>query len=152
MNQRPLGYERPCARVSNRLYGTYGYTEVRKSALRTPVWESVGSEFCDCEFCQNCPQDGDGDLLSPSAYLRYLCSPQRMTHPVNRQVRIDLLFRRLSLFARDRPTALLVWGSSLMAGTRTSGSHAQFRILVLPRQRDGSILDDDLAMAPETPF
>jgi hypothetical protein len=45
LNPRPLGYERPGAQVSNRLYGTYGDPEVQKSTLWTPFWESVGSAF-----------------------------------------------------------------------------------------------------------
>jgi hypothetical protein len=45
LNPRPLGYERPGAQASNRLYGTYGDPEVRKSTLWTPFWESVGSVF-----------------------------------------------------------------------------------------------------------
>ena len=45
LNLRPLGYERPGARVNSRLYGTYGYPGVRKGTLWTPFWEPVGSEF-----------------------------------------------------------------------------------------------------------
>jgi hypothetical protein len=50
LNQRPLGYERPGAQVSNRLYGTYGDPEVRKSTLWTPYWESIGSAFLKLGF------------------------------------------------------------------------------------------------------
>ena len=45
LNHRPLGYERPGARVSNGLCVTYGYPGVRKSTLWTPFWEPVGSGF-----------------------------------------------------------------------------------------------------------
>ena len=50
LNLRPLGYERPGAQVSNRLCGTYGDPEVRKSTLWTPIWESVGSRFQRLDF------------------------------------------------------------------------------------------------------
>jgi len=53
LNQRPLGYERPGAQVSNRLYGTYGDPEVRKSTLWTPYWESIGSLFRRSGFTPN---------------------------------------------------------------------------------------------------